>query len=128
MQLKPLNNHVLVEVDDPYAGLSKPQDDSQSMQKGKVIEAAISAYHLTMSTGFRMDSTDMQVIQRSIADLIGKDVYWQEHADVGQRFTSDDGKRIFALIPFWRLIAFEDSSKTPASKVAKATNKVGEKS
>ena len=122
MKLKPLNNHLLVEVIDEYAGLARPDNDSESLQSGIVRDFYLTQNHLTMSTGFFI--SDLDKITKLVDSLLGKTVYWQEHADIGQRFPDPEpkSKKVFALIPFWRLIAFEEESSANQSALAASVN------
>lgn len=111
--LKPLNNHLLVEVTDPYEGL-RQDTSSESLQEGIVRDYTLINTHITMSTGYTLPN--MSDFGEFLNSMIGKTVYWQEHADAGQKFVRDG--KTYALIPFWRLIAFEDEDKVNVAEKA----------
>lgn len=97
--IKPLNNNCLIEVIDEYEGVIR-NTDQENVQKGVLCSFRFEPYHLTASTGFRIeDMIDMK-------KLDGKTVYWQEYADAGSKFEID-GKK-YVLVPFYRLIGFEE--------------------
>lgn len=102
---KPLNNNVLIEVLREDSAVSRA-DDTESLQFGKIISAATSSYHLTASSFGRIDSSYLDGI--SLILKPGTIVRWEEFAEGGQTF-KEDGKT-YALVPWWRLISFEDSN------------------
>ena len=106
MKTKPLNNNVLIEVMRDDDGVSR-SDDNESMKYGKLIDVSVSSYHLTASAGIEFKSRFIQGVGEDLERMIGKIVRWEEFAEGGQTF-EEDGKT-YALIPFWRLIGFEEN-------------------
>ena len=103
--IKPLNNNVLVEIIDEYDGIIRDSQNEQ-VQKGVVVAYALSPLHMTASTGFDVRAAvSMTELAKSVDELVGKTVYWEEYSDTGKKF-EQDGKR-YSLIPFYRLIGFE---------------------
>lgn len=101
--IHPLNNTCLIEVIDDYAGVIR-NTEQENVQKGVLRDANFFTYHLTASTGLRMDDIDQ--VEKIYKTFLGKTVYWQEYADAGSKFDVD-GKK-FVLVPFYRLIGFEE--------------------
>lgn len=109
--IQPLNNHCLIEVIDEYEGVLR-DTSNENVQKGILRRANFFTYHLTTSTGLRMeDMEDIQAIYKPMLDSV---VYWQEYADAGAKFTID-GKQ-YVLVPFYRLIGVEEKSNERPSK------------
>lgn len=101
--IKPLNNHLLVEVIDEHSAVHYNKTDAQ-YQKGVVLDGRFTADHLTTSTGYRISS--IESIYKYFMSLKGKTVYWGQYADSGQVF-EQDGKKL-ALIPFYRVVGYEE--------------------
>jgi hypothetical protein len=108
MKTKPLNNNVLIEVIREDDGVSRT-DENESMKQGRVIDASISMYHLTASAAVELDQNFIANSMINLKGLIGKTVRWEEYAEGGQTF-EEDGKT-FALVPWWRLISFEEGNE-----------------
>lgn len=103
---KPLNNNVLIEVLRTDSDVSVA-DDSASLQFGKIVSVALSRYHVTASS-FGALSEDFLADVRLVLKP-GTTVRWEEFAEGGQTF-KEDGKT-YALIPWWRLISYEEETK-----------------
>lgn len=101
--IKPLNNHLLVEVIDEHSAVHYNKTDEQ-YQKGRVISTHFDPNHLTTSTGYKID--DIASVCKEYGALVGKVVYWGQYADSGQVFEQDAKK--LALIPFYRLVGYEE--------------------
>lgn len=101
MKTKPLNNNVLIEVIREDDGVSRT-DTNESLKRGRIVSVAFSKYHLTASAFGEMDFdfAREKVLQPGVI------VRWEEYAEGGQTF-EEDGKT-FALIPWWRLISYEE--------------------
>lgn len=106
MKTIPLNNNVLIEVMREDDGVSRT-DASESMKYGKLIDASASGYHLTASAAIRLSEDFIEIVGKELGDIKGKIVRWEEFAEGGQTF-EEDGKT-YALIPWWRLIGYEDT-------------------
>lgn len=106
MATVPMNNNVLIEVVRDHEGVSRVIEDG-SLQKGRLVDFAISVYHITASSGLELDSMWTDELGRSMQELIDKSaiVRWEQYAEGGQTFV-DNGKT-YALVPWWRLISFE---------------------
>ena len=102
---KPLNNNVLVEVLRDDDGVSRT-DASESMKYGRLVDFSVSRYHLTASAAIQLDGDFIHLEMGRLEDMQGKVVRWEEFAEGGQTF-EEDGKT-YALIPWWRLIGYED--------------------
>jgi hypothetical protein len=101
--IAPLNNNCLVEIIDDNDGLYSGTAD-ENVQKGVLRDFYLIDDHITASAGYQICHTAKY--KDKLADLIGKVVYWQEYADAGSKFEID-GKQ-YALVPFYRLIGFEE--------------------
>lgn len=109
MKTKPLNNNVLIEVMTEHSGVSQASSDGSpvTMNFGKLLKHNVGYYHLTASASaefsdkFRLDTA------QGLDNMVGKIVRWEEFAEGGQTF-EEDGKT-YALIPFWRLISYEET-------------------
>lgn len=108
MKVNPLNNNVLVEVLRNDDGVSRA-DASESKQFGKVVSYSISAYHLTASSAHTFTGQELITNDQWLSGLVGKIVRWEEFAEGGQTF-EEDGKT-YALIPWWRLISYEEENE-----------------
>lgn len=104
LKTKPLNNNVLIEVQREYDGVSRA-DENESMSYGIVRDWSINRYHITASAAIAFENDDFDMMLGNLADLNGKVVRWEEFAEGGQTFV-EDGKT-YALIPWWRLIGYE---------------------
>lgn len=103
--IKPLNNNCLIEVIDENEGLVG--GSTENVQKGVLRDYLLTTYHLTASAGYNIgDSIDMGKLSDHISGMKDKTVYWQEYADSGSKFDID-GKQ-YVLVPFYRLIGFEE--------------------
>lgn len=100
----PLNNNVLIEVMRDNDVVSRA-DDTESLQFGKIIEVGMSTYHVTASSFGEFSDSFIQLIKKRL--LPGGIVRWEEFAEGGQTF-KEDGKT-FALVPWWRLISYEEN-------------------
>jgi len=107
MKTRPLNNNVLIEVIREDDGVSRT-DENESLKQGRVISVAVSKYHLTASAAINFQM-DKHSILADINTLIGKIVRWEEYAEGGQTF-EEDGKT-YALVPWWRLISYEENNE-----------------
>jgi hypothetical protein len=101
----PLNNNVLIEVQRDYDGVSRT-DETETMKYGRLLAYHIEPYHLTASAAIMFDQAYLAAKQNEFRDAIGKIVRWEEYAEGGQTFV-EDGKT-YALIPWWRLIGYEE--------------------
>lgn len=123
LSLKPLNNHLLVEViRDDEDVIRYTQDET--LRKGKVLNASFSNYHLTGMGGMRICETPQELEQMTLEldYLVGKTVMWSEGAESGTVF-QHEGKD-YALVSFWQLIGFEDDGSEPPAKVDTGSNVV----
>lgn len=110
---KPLNNNVLVEILDKHSKVSR-STTGESQKKGKIINFAISSYHLTASAAILLDDgfrTDLYNMLGESVDR-GDTVYWEEFANEGQTFTHE-GKS-YAFVAWWRLTGYELPEETKA--------------
>lgn len=105
MKTKPLLNNALIEVLRDDDGISR-SNKNESMKYGRLIDVAVSGIHLTASSGMEFSDGMYVAASKLYKDLIGKIVRWEEYAEGGQTF-EEDGKT-YALIPWWRLIGFEE--------------------
>jgi len=106
MKTKALNNNVLVEVLRDDDGVSRT-DENESLKYGRVVDFSVNGLHLTASAAMEF-SDDMYVAVVKLGEiLMGKIVRWEEFAEGGQTF-EEDGKT-YALIPWWRLISYEET-------------------
>ena len=108
MKTKPLNNNVLIEVLRDDDGVART-DENESMRYGRLVEAHIEAYHLTASSAYPISSEYMKDKAAKLESMIGSIVRWEEFAEGGRTF-EEDGKT-YALIPWWRLIGYEEEEK-----------------
>jgi hypothetical protein len=108
--VRPLNNNALVEIIKEHAGVARA-GSGESPNRGRLVEVTVSGYHLTASAGFEMDA---HALKEYWDKHTGKIVRWEEYADSGQKFT-EDGKE-YALIPWWRITAFEEDNESQTSK------------
>jgi hypothetical protein len=109
--IKPLNNNCLIEVIDEYEGVLRNTAD-ENVQKGVLRNFRLANDHLTTSTGYYIKEEDVQAYYNELTSMLGETVYWQEYADAGAKFTIE-GKQ-FVLVPFYRLIGFEESNAEEA--------------
>lgn len=109
--IRPLFNNCLIELVDDYAGVLRSTADER-VQKGYLHDGTmLIADHLTTSTGYHIEG--LLDYAKQLGKLKGKLVYYQEYADSGAVF-EQDGKR-WALVPWYRLIGFEDVTKDQES-------------
>lgn len=108
MNTEPDMNNVLIEVLRDDDGVSRT-DSNETMKYGRLIDARVDRYHITASAAIRFDDDYVQAKAQELADKVGKVVRWEEFAEGGQTF-EEDGKT-FALIPWWRLIGYEENNK-----------------
>ena len=108
MKTKPLLNNALIEVMRDDDGVSRT-DDNESLKFGRLIDISVSGIHLTASSGLELTPDTYVAADRVYRGLIGKIVRWEEYAEGGQTF-EEDGKT-YALIPWWRLISFEENNE-----------------
>lgn len=101
MKTRPLNNNVLIEVLRDDDGVART-DANESMKYGRLADYSISPYHLTASAFGEIEEKRADQLK----DKIGCIVRWEEFAEGGQTF-EEEGKT-FALIPWWRLISYEE--------------------
>lgn len=105
---KPFMNNVLIEVLRDDDGVSRA-DDNESLQFGKVIEVSFSRFHITASSFGDFDMSKAEFTQFAQNLKTGTIVRWEEFAEGGQTF-KEDGKT-YALIPWWRLISYEEETQ-----------------
>ena len=105
MKTKPLMNNALIEVLRDDDGVSR-SDQNEVMRYGRLVEVSVSAIHLTASSAIEISEGMCTSIIGSYKDLVGHIVRWEEFAEGGQTF-EEDGKT-YALIPWWRLIGYEE--------------------
>jgi len=98
---KPINNCLLVEVSEEYSSVIR-DDDTETKQRGKVLDYSFTPHHLTASAGYHINGATKE----EISILVGKNVYWDEIAGSGQMFTKGDKK--YAFIQWWRVLGFEE--------------------
>lgn len=107
MRTKPLNNNVLIEVMRDDDGVSRT-GENETMKYGRLIDYSVITYHLTASAAVEFSVQFMDDKRAELKESIGSIVRWEEYAEGGQTF-EEDGKT-YALIPWWRLIGFEEES------------------
>jgi len=105
MRTKPLNNNVLIEVLRDDDGVSRT-DENESMKYGCLVSFSQSKYHLTASAATEFTDEFLLAYSVRLQNMQGKIVRWEEFAEGGQTF-EEDGKT-YALIPWWRLISYEE--------------------
>lgn len=117
---KPLNNHLLVELERDYADIIRHETD-EALQKGKVIATNFNRHHMTGMGGYAI--TDNETEYKQITDeldyLKGKTVYWGAGSEAGAILNIDQGK--YALVAWWKLIGFEEDTPEPSTDPAEAT-------
>lgn len=101
--IKPIFNHVLIEIIDDFDGVIG-SDKVENVQKGILRDFDIIADHLTASAGYSI--RDVELYNTILRDLVNNVVYWQEYADSGSKFKIDSKEYI--IIPFYRLMATEE--------------------
>ena len=106
MKTVPLNNNVLVEVLRDDDGVSRT-DENESLKYGRLADVSLNRYHMTASAFGRLDDDMLKAIRGQMVELKDKIVRWEEFAEGGQTF-EEDGKT-YALIPWWRLISYEEN-------------------
>lgn len=109
MSIRPLFNQCLIELVDDYAGVVR-STAAERVQKGYLRSFDLIFDHLTTSTGYGFAKSDYEP---RLEALVGQLVYYQEYADSGAVF-EQDGKK-WALVPWYRLIGFEELNKDNAS-------------
>lgn len=105
MKTKPWGNNVLIEVIRENDGVSRADGD-EHLKSGKIVDVSFSKYHITASSFGELDHGLIGELQLKLQT--GKIVRWEELADTGQTF-KEDGK-LYALIPWWRIISIEEDS------------------
>lgn len=105
LKTRPLGNNVLIEVQREYDGVSRA-DENESLKVGRVVNYRVFGYHLTASAAIKFEDGFAKEMAMQLDELIGELVRWEEFAEGGQTFT-EDGK-LYALVPWWRLISFTD--------------------
>lgn len=105
MALKPLFNKCLIEIIDEYAGITR-SNENEDVQKGILRKLQLMGDHLTTSTGYTIG--DVKMYRGVLEAMLDKVVFWEQYGEAGN-IIEKDGKR-FALIPFYRLIAWEDET------------------
>lgn len=105
LKTKPLANNILIEVLRDDDGVSRA-DESESLKYGRIIEVSRSRYHITASSFGEFSDKFMNDIVTVLK--VGSIVRWEEFAEGGQTF-EEDGK-LYALVPWWRLISIEEAS------------------
>jgi co-chaperonin GroES (HSP10) len=104
--LKPLNNHLLIEVIDENGGMQLAGQGEVSQQKGIILSYDYTPVHVTASSfGNLSEPGDAEA--GWLIDSIGKKVMWAQYADSGQTFSQDN--KTYALVPWWRVVAIEES-------------------
>lgn len=115
MQGKVLHDHVLVEIKKSEFVTSGATDDMQEDPKaGSGIVVAVpgvedimyfSSYSWILENSMLNEGMAKRLHEKMSA-LIGKKVYWEKRADIGN--TIEDGDRTFATIKFTKLIYVEE--------------------
>lgn len=103
--IQPVNNQILIEVIDEYAGLSHAGGEQQ---RGVVRAVSVSAFHLTASTGtvFSLNSEAFERQVAAVDEFIGKTVRYALYADADSTRFPEDGKQ-WVLIPWYRVLGVE---------------------
>lgn len=101
--ITPVNNQVLIEVIDEYAGLSHSGGDDQ---RGIVRACNVLGVHLTASTGFALPAEAAKAIATDVATWIDKPVRYALYADADSSKFTEDGKN-YVLIPWYRVLGVE---------------------
>lgn len=105
MKTLPVNNNVLIEVIREDDGVSRT-DQNESLKQGRLIDSSVSQYHLTASSAIEFSQDFIDKVKTGLVGMTGQIVRWEEYAEGGQTF-EEDGKT-YALIPWWRLISYEE--------------------
>jgi co-chaperonin GroES (HSP10) len=108
VKLKPLNNHVILEIVDEYAGIVRNQDNEQG-KKGILLDFAVSPLHITASSVGVISTESVGSITRELEALKGQTVYYQEYSDSGKKLKID-GKD-YVQVYFWQLTSIEVPTK-----------------
>ncbi len=108
MNTHPFMNNCLIEVIREDDGVSRT-DDNETRNRGKVISVAVSGVHLTASAAIEFDADKFVGIDTMVCTLVGKIVRWEEFAEGGQTF--EENGKTYALIPWWRIISYEEGTK-----------------
>jgi hypothetical protein len=106
MRTKPTVNNALIEVMRDDDGVSRT-DETEVMKYGRLVNWSMFEYHITASSGIELSEVFRNRMEIYLNNMIGKIVRWEEYAEGGQTF-EEDGKT-YALVPWWRLISFEES-------------------
>lgn len=105
LKTTPLNSNVLIEVLREDDGVSRT-DENESLHKGKIIKSSFSPHHITASAFGVFNEEWLKATVEMLTP--GTVVRWEEFAEGGQTF-EEDGKT-YALIPWWRLISYEEKN------------------
>lgn len=108
MKLTPLNNHVILEVVDEYAGIVRNQDNEQG-KKGVLVDFNVSALHITASSVGVIPEAYCEVLAKELAALRGQTVYYQEYSDSGKKLKV--GNKEYVQVYFWQLTSIEVPSE-----------------
>jgi hypothetical protein len=103
--IKPLFNNCLIEVVNEYEGIVG-SDKNENVQKGVLRNYTLVKDHLTASTGYSVEGYIEYA--EELNKLKDKVVYWQEYADSGSKF--DIAGKQYVLVPFYRLLGFDDET------------------
>lgn len=108
LTLRPLNNHVLVEIEREYANLARAEDN-EDFKQGTVISVSTTNNHITAMTIGRLAASldELHQLNVELDYLVGKKVVWSVGAEAGA--TIAVGEKTYALVPFWRLIAYYEA-------------------
>lgn len=108
MNTRPFMNNCLIEVIREDDGVSRT-DENETKNRGRVIDISVSGLHLTASSSMEFTDEMYGAISTRIQTLVGKVVRWEEFAEGGQTF--EENGKTYALIPWWRIISYEEETK-----------------
>lgn len=108
--VKPYTNNALIEVlkaDD----IVIREDDNELMKYGILRDARVDRFHLTASAAVDLGVEYQTTKAAELAGMIGDVVKWEEFAEGGQTFKDQDDNKVYALIPWWRIIGYKKEIK-----------------
>lgn len=115
MNLKPLNDHLLVECKSKYGVYGEADDEmgQGGYTSGVVLKVGEDVNYLSAPGWVFEASLDNSGVLKDIKEwykgLIGKEVYWEQFAERGQT-VEEDGKT-YAFIRFTKLVGVNDGKK-----------------
>jgi co-chaperonin GroES (HSP10) len=104
MNIKPINNHCILEICDEYAGIIR-DTENENTNKGILISHQLTQLHITASNSLILPAENLAVLDKELTALQGSVVYYQEYADSGKKFKVGDKQ--YVQVFFWQLTGFE---------------------